>query len=273
MRPGGSFLISTAPSSTRVGTSWPRSITPSRRRGRKTLPAATFVASSETARVMLCARAITGLPRKASRRRQGPRDLPRVLPRAPHRAHQAGCRTRAPCSTSFAATSLPSAPTSHETTTELDPRATRRAKPFLRGHRAGGDIRREKPSPLPVLEIAAAAPARSRQLVMVGDGPQDIEAGRRAGMPHHRRAGRLLGARTADRWPSPTYSSIRWPSSPRHRRAVERRDGQSALSAERLTLSSRVSAARAARADQRVAKRGSLGDGRTTTSCSCDLKA
>jgi phosphoglycolate phosphatase len=46
---------------------------------------------------------------------------------------------------------------------------------------AQGDLPTQKPSPGPILEIARQLGIEPSQLVMVGDGPQDIEAGRRAG--------------------------------------------------------------------------------------------
>jgi phosphoglycolate phosphatase len=46
---------------------------------------------------------------------------------------------------------------------------------------AAGDTPAIKPSPQPVLEIAKQLGMDPGQLVVVGDGPQDIEAGRRAG--------------------------------------------------------------------------------------------
>ncbi len=46
---------------------------------------------------------------------------------------------------------------------------------------AGGDHATIKPSPQPILEIAKQLGLDPGQLVVVGDGPQDIEAGRRAG--------------------------------------------------------------------------------------------
>jgi 2-phosphoglycolate phosphatase len=46
---------------------------------------------------------------------------------------------------------------------------------------AGGDFPSIKPSPQPILEIAKQLGVEPSQLVVVGDGPQDIEAGRRAG--------------------------------------------------------------------------------------------
>jgi 2-phosphoglycolate phosphatase len=46
---------------------------------------------------------------------------------------------------------------------------------------AGGDFPSIKPSPQPILEIAKQLGIEPSELVVVGDGPQDIEAGRRAG--------------------------------------------------------------------------------------------
>jgi len=46
---------------------------------------------------------------------------------------------------------------------------------------AGGDLPAQKPDPAPLHAIAAAFALPSAALVMVGDGPQDILAGRRAG--------------------------------------------------------------------------------------------
>ena len=46
---------------------------------------------------------------------------------------------------------------------------------------AGGDLPAQKPDPAPLHAIAAAFELPSAALVMVGDGPQDILAGRRAG--------------------------------------------------------------------------------------------
>jgi 2-phosphoglycolate phosphatase len=46
---------------------------------------------------------------------------------------------------------------------------------------AGGDLPAGKPSPEPVLEIARVLDLDPGELIMVGDGPQDVEAGRRAG--------------------------------------------------------------------------------------------
>ena len=46
---------------------------------------------------------------------------------------------------------------------------------------AGGDGPAIKPSPEPILAVAKQLALSPHQLVMVGDGPQDVEAGRRAG--------------------------------------------------------------------------------------------
>ena len=46
---------------------------------------------------------------------------------------------------------------------------------------AGGDLERGKPDPLPLVHIARELGCAPAELVMVGDGPQDVEAGRRAG--------------------------------------------------------------------------------------------
>jgi phosphoglycolate phosphatase len=46
---------------------------------------------------------------------------------------------------------------------------------------AGGDVMATKPSPEPILFIAKQLGLSPDQLVMIGDGPQDVEAGRRAG--------------------------------------------------------------------------------------------
>jgi phosphoglycolate phosphatase len=46
---------------------------------------------------------------------------------------------------------------------------------------AGGDVKSIKPSPDPILAIAKQLALTPDQMVMVGDGPQDVEAGRRAG--------------------------------------------------------------------------------------------
>jgi 2-phosphoglycolate phosphatase len=46
---------------------------------------------------------------------------------------------------------------------------------------AGGDVPDRKPSPGPVLAVAEQLRLAPNQLVVVGDGPQDVESGRRAG--------------------------------------------------------------------------------------------
>ncbi len=46
---------------------------------------------------------------------------------------------------------------------------------------AGGDLPALKPDPLPLLEIAKQLHCAPTELVVVGAGPQDIEAGKRAG--------------------------------------------------------------------------------------------
>ena len=46
---------------------------------------------------------------------------------------------------------------------------------------AGGDVKTVKPSPDPIFAIAKQLSLTPDQMVMVGDGPQDVEAGRRAG--------------------------------------------------------------------------------------------
>lgn len=46
---------------------------------------------------------------------------------------------------------------------------------------AGGDLPEKKPSPEPLLQIAQRLSLDPSRLVMVGDGPQDIECARRAG--------------------------------------------------------------------------------------------
>lgn len=46
---------------------------------------------------------------------------------------------------------------------------------------AGGDTAQKKPNPAPLLAIAERLRVPASQLVMIGDGPQDIEAGHRAG--------------------------------------------------------------------------------------------
>jgi len=46
---------------------------------------------------------------------------------------------------------------------------------------AGGDLAMHKPDPSPLFEIARRLEAPSHRLVIVGDGPQDVECGRNAG--------------------------------------------------------------------------------------------
>jgi phosphoglycolate phosphatase len=46
---------------------------------------------------------------------------------------------------------------------------------------AGGDLERLKPDPAPLRRVAAQLDAPTTSLVMVGDGPQDVECGRAAG--------------------------------------------------------------------------------------------
>ncbi len=46
---------------------------------------------------------------------------------------------------------------------------------------AGGDLPTKKPDPAPLLALADALGLSPAQLVMVGDGPQDVLAGKRAG--------------------------------------------------------------------------------------------
>jgi phosphoglycolate phosphatase len=46
---------------------------------------------------------------------------------------------------------------------------------------AGGDLPRLKPDPLPLLTIAERLGVHARELVMVGDGPQDVGCGRAVG--------------------------------------------------------------------------------------------
>ncbi len=46
---------------------------------------------------------------------------------------------------------------------------------------AAGDLARHKPDPLPITHIAERLELRPEQLVVVGDGAQDVLAGRRAG--------------------------------------------------------------------------------------------
>ncbi|KYF54468.1 phosphoglycolate phosphatase [Sorangium cellulosum] len=47
---------------------------------------------------------------------------------------------------------------------------------------AGGDTPEKKPSPAPLLHLAERLGVPPRRMVMVGDGPQDIECARRAGV-------------------------------------------------------------------------------------------
>jgi phosphoglycolate phosphatase len=46
---------------------------------------------------------------------------------------------------------------------------------------AGGDLAVTKPDPLPLVRIAEELALSTHELVMVGDGPQDVECGRAAG--------------------------------------------------------------------------------------------
>lgn len=46
---------------------------------------------------------------------------------------------------------------------------------------AGGDLPEKKPAPGPILAIAKQLGVMPEALVVIGDGPQDVEAGRRAG--------------------------------------------------------------------------------------------
>jgi phosphoglycolate phosphatase len=46
---------------------------------------------------------------------------------------------------------------------------------------AGGDLPEKKPDPAPLLHIASALGQSPKDLVMVGDGPQDVECARAAG--------------------------------------------------------------------------------------------
>jgi 2-phosphoglycolate phosphatase len=55
---------------------------------------------------------------------------------------------------------------------------------------AGGDVAEKKPDPAPVLAVASALGVSPGALVMVGDGPQDVLAGRAAGA---RTVGVMLG--------------------------------------------------------------------------------
>ncbi|WP_438026095.1 HAD family hydrolase [Sorangium sp. So ce233] len=47
---------------------------------------------------------------------------------------------------------------------------------------AGGDVPEKKPSPAPLLHLAERLGVPPRRMVMVGDGPQDVECARRAGV-------------------------------------------------------------------------------------------
>lgn len=47
---------------------------------------------------------------------------------------------------------------------------------------AGGDLAEKKPSPAPLLHVARLMDLPPACIVMVGDGPQDVESARRAGM-------------------------------------------------------------------------------------------
>ncbi|MET0594213.1 MAG: HAD-IA family hydrolase [Polyangiaceae bacterium] len=46
---------------------------------------------------------------------------------------------------------------------------------------AGGDVAMIKPSPDPLFHVAKQLGLAANEMVMIGDGPQDVEAGRRAG--------------------------------------------------------------------------------------------
>jgi phosphoglycolate phosphatase len=46
---------------------------------------------------------------------------------------------------------------------------------------AGGDVAEKKPHPAPVLAVASMLGVSGAEVVMVGDGPQDVLAGRAAG--------------------------------------------------------------------------------------------
>lgn len=52
----------------------------------------------------------------------------------------------------------------------------------FRGVVAGGDLPEKKPAPGPLLHLAKLMRASPESMVMVGDGPQDVECARRAGM-------------------------------------------------------------------------------------------
>jgi phosphoglycolate phosphatase len=61
---------------------------------------------------------------------------------------------------------------------------------------ADGDVARKKPDPESLLAIASRLGVRADELVMVGDGPQDVECGRAAGA---RTVGVLGGIASSDR--------------------------------------------------------------------------
>ena len=61
---------------------------------------------------------------------------------------------------------------------------------------AGGDLPQNKPDPAPLHEIARRLRVTPNELVMVGDGPQDVQAGRAAGA---RTVGVLGGIADSDR--------------------------------------------------------------------------
>jgi phosphoglycolate phosphatase len=54
-------------------------------------------------------------------------------------------------------------------------------EPYFRAVAAGDDLPRRKPDPLPLQHLAERLGVAPSELAMVGDGSQDIEAGRRAG--------------------------------------------------------------------------------------------
>lgn len=53
---------------------------------------------------------------------------------------------------------------------------------FFRATYAGGDLPEKKPSPVPLLHLAELMGLPPAGIVMVGDGPQDVESARAAGM-------------------------------------------------------------------------------------------
>ena len=183
-----------------------------RRTAGRRCPRRRFGVSWATARAALRSRRRTA--REASRGRQSARDATSTITSSTPPSTPSGCRTRAPCSTSFAATSSPSPPTSRarrptpcssdSACEAFSPRSSRRAISPAK-----------KPSPLPILEIAKQLGIEPRQLVMVGDGPQDIEAGRRAGC---RTIGVQGGFLAPERLVAsqPDVSSSRWPSCAPH---------------------------------------------------------